>query len=231
MIPLLWIRVYRQPIIYSSQYSNMTVSTQLETCALFVKTVVTNTTMTSMWFYTKHPHTLINKYNKYRHIPVVLFVAENRRDQWMPFFFPPRCCLVIKAQLLSSSVCQRVSESCNKLGLLPPSDNTSHIQRRSFIRHERAFPRSASCFFFLSPPRPALSLQTLRIFLFPKMNQIIKKKINKQISYWFGKKRERVCCDRWIFRFLPTDRRELAVWLAVLSPLSSSVCVCTPLTS
>jgi len=57
----------------------------------------------------------------------------------MPFFFPARYYLVIKSQLFSSFVCKSVFESCNKLGLHPPYNNTSNIQRRSFIRHERVF--------------------------------------------------------------------------------------------
>lgn len=72
---------------------------------------------------------------------MVLLVAKNRRDEWIPLSSPPppRCYVVVQFKLVSSFVCASAFGSCNKLGLHLYNNNTRNIQRPSFIRHERVF--------------------------------------------------------------------------------------------
>lgn len=148
----------------SSPYRDVTVclSTQLETCALFVKTRVT-TTMTRTWFHAKQQRVKARR-------TCGADRGKESAESVDAFLLSPRCCLVTESQLFSSFVCERVFGSCNKLGLHPPCNNTSNIQRRSFNRHERVlpdllvffssllFPHRCSVKFFCHPPSSQINL-------------------------------------------------------------------------
>lgn len=134
-------------LFLSSPCRNMTVclSTQLETCALLCQDIGDNNNDLNMILH------ISPKHNE----EFLLFFFLNQKEMGRSYLWccswqrigvfsgclssSPRCYLVTESQLFSSFVCKSVFESCNKLGLYPPYNNTSNIQRRSFIRHERVF--------------------------------------------------------------------------------------------